>query len=77
MCLAVPMRLIEVDGERGVAALGEVRQAVNLSLVECPRIGEYVIVHAGFAIEKLDVEEADERLAYFDEIAAKAEEEPR
>ncbi|HHN75375.1 MAG TPA: HypC/HybG/HupF family hydrogenase formation chaperone [Acidobacteria bacterium] len=69
MCLAVPMRLIEVDDARGVATLGEVSQAVNLSLIEEPRVGEYVIVHAGFAIEKLDVEEARQRIAFFQALA--------
>ncbi len=69
MCLAVPMRLIEVDDARGVATLGEVSQAVNLSLIEEPRVGEYVIVHAGFAIEKLDVEEARQRIAFFRALA--------
>jgi len=71
MCLAVPMKLTAVreDGT-GVADLDGVRHDVNLSLVSDPRVEEYVIVHAGFAIEKLDQAEADARLALFRELAA-------
>ena len=73
MCLAVPMKVVEVrpDGS-GVADLDGARHEVNLSLVNDPRLGEYVIVHAGFAIEKLDEAEANERLALFDELARQA-----
>lgn len=70
MCLAVPMRITELrDDGNGVADLDGNRQVVDLSLVEDPRPGQYVIVHAGFAIEKLDPREADERLALFAELA--------
>lgn len=69
MCLAVPMELIRVDGEVGTAQLEQVRYDVNLSLVDGAEVGEYVIVHAGFAIEKLDREEAEARLALFAEWA--------
>lgn len=70
MCLAVPMKIVEVRGNnKGVADLDGSRQVVDLSLVDdvCP--GVYVIVHAGFAIETLDQEEADNTLALFDQIA--------
>jgi hydrogenase expression/formation protein HypC len=69
MCLAVPMEIVEIseDGS-GVAALEGSRARVNLSLIENPACGDYVIVHAGFAIEKLDREEADERIRLFAEL---------
>jgi hydrogenase expression/formation protein HypC len=51
-----------------VAAADGVSVAVDLSLVASPSLGDYVIVHAGFAIEKLDREEADARIALFREI---------
>jgi len=71
MCLAVPMKLVEIDGDRaGLAELDGVRRPVDLSLVSDPRLGDYVIVHAGFAIETLDPREAEERLALFAELAA-------
>jgi hydrogenase expression/formation protein HypC len=59
MCLAIPARLVEVDGDRGVVELGGSRRAVGLALVSDPRPGQYVLVHAGFAIEVID--EADAR----------------
>ena len=70
MCLAVPMRLVEIgeDG-KGVAELEGSRHGVDLSLVSGARLGDYVIIHAGFAIEKLDQAEADATLALFEEIA--------
>jgi len=71
MCLAVPMKLTELREEgTGVAELDGNRHEVDLSLVAEPRLGDYLIVHAGFAIEKLDRREADERLALFEELAA-------
>lgn len=71
MCLAIPMKLLEVreDGT-GLGDIDGSRYEVSLSLVAEPRTGDYVIVHAGFAIEKLDVEEANARLALFEELAA-------
>ena len=70
MCLAVPMKLIELgDRDTGTAELEGVRYQVNVSLVEEPAVGDYLIVHAGFAIEKLDEEEANSRIALFEELA--------
>lgn len=71
MCLAVPMKLVErrADGT-GVAELDGSRHDVDLTLVPDAAPGSYVIVHAGFAIERLDQVEADAALALFDELAA-------
>jgi hydrogenase expression/formation protein HypC len=71
MCLAVPMKLVELaDRTRGVTELNGTRYNVDLSLVTDVTVGDFLIVHAGFAIEKLDREEADERLRLFDGMAA-------
>ena len=71
MCLAVPLRVVELhpDGNAAVEA-GGVRTVVSLSLVDGVAPGDYVIVHAGFAINRLDVAEAEKSLALFAEIAA-------
>ncbi|MBF0137870.1 MAG: HypC/HybG/HupF family hydrogenase formation chaperone [Magnetococcales bacterium] len=71
MCLAIPMKIIaiEEDGLTGTVDLDGIRYPVGLMLVENPSIGDYVIVHAGYAIEKLDTVEADARLALFDSLA--------
>ncbi len=70
MCLAIPMKLIELnDLGGGTAQLEGARYEVNLSLVEGAEVGDYLIVHAGFAIETLDQEEADARLELFGKMA--------
>lgn len=70
MCLAVPMKLIDLcDSEHGRVELEGSRQDVNISLIDHPVPGDYLIVHAGFAIEKLDREEADKRINLFKELA--------
>jgi len=70
MCLALPMKIVEVvDETRGIVDLGGVRYEANLSLLDDPRVGQHVIVHAGFAIETLDEEEAEVRLALFEKMA--------
>ncbi len=71
MCLAVPMRITTLEDERrGTVELEGTEYPVDLTLVDAPRVGEYVIVHAGCAIDKFDAAEADERLALFAELAA-------
>lgn len=73
MCLGIPMQIKEVmDDNLGRVALGEVEYTCDLSLIEDPRVGEYVILHAGYAIERLDEKEALETLELFAEIEAGA-----
>jgi len=63
MCLAIPAKLVEVNGDEGVIEMGGTRKSVVLSLVENPRPGQYVLLHAGFAIEVIDEAEARELAA--------------
>ncbi len=58
MCLGIPMQIVEIDGDVGYVESGGVRRKVGLMLIDSPKIGDWVIVHAGFAIEKVDVEDA-------------------
>ncbi|MBF0181638.1 MAG: HypC/HybG/HupF family hydrogenase formation chaperone [Magnetococcales bacterium] len=76
MCLAIPMqvRAIGEDGF-GIVEIDGVQRLVGLTLVDHPLIGDYVIVHAGFAIEILKEADALERLALFREMARLWEEE--
>lgn len=73
MCLAVPMKLVEVEGNQGVAESGGVRARVRLDLVEDASLGSYVLVHAGFAIQVVDEEEARETLALIAELVSAGE----
>ena len=69
MCLAIPARVVEIfDGERAVVEMGSVRKEVSLALLEDVSAGDYVIVHVGFALNRLDPEEAERTLALFAEI---------
>lgn len=63
MCLALPAKLLEVCGEEGQIELGGTRKTVILSLIEHARPGQYVLVHAGYAIEVVDEAEALELAA--------------
>jgi len=67
MCLAVPGKVMEVDGDEALIDFGGVTRKANISLVEASE-GEYVIVHAGYAIQKLDEKEAKESLDAWEEI---------
>jgi hydrogenase expression/formation protein HypC len=69
MCLAVPARIVALDGVRAVVEVPGNRFAADLSLVPEAKLGDYVLVHAGFAIERYDPEVAEETLSYFREIA--------
>ena len=68
MCLAIPARVMSVKGEKAQVDFGEgVLRDVNVSLVDAKE-GEYVLVHAGYAIQKMDEKDAKETLALWDEI---------
>lgn len=62
MCLAVPMKLIKKQGDVGTVELGGVERQISLMLMPDARLGEYMVVHAGFAIQRLDEEDAKETL---------------
>ncbi len=64
MCLAIPMRLCERAGNEGTAELAGVKRRVLLDLLPEAQLGDYVIIHAGYAIQRLDEAEANEILGY-------------
>lgn len=71
MCLAMPARVVELCADdEAVVDLGGVKKRISLALVEDVAIGDYVILHVGYALQKLDVEEAEQTLALFREIGA-------
>ncbi len=73
MCLAIPGKIIEIDGDFARVDFGGVTKRVGISLLEDVSSGDYVIVHAGYAIEKLQEDEAKERLKLFQELAESLE----
>jgi hydrogenase expression/formation protein HypC len=70
MCLAIPAQVVEIDGEQGIIDMGGVRKEISLALVDDVAVGDYVIVHVGYALNKLDPEEAAKTLAMFAEMGA-------
>ncbi|MBF0268399.1 MAG: HypC/HybG/HupF family hydrogenase formation chaperone [Alphaproteobacteria bacterium] len=71
MCLAMPARVVEMrDDDQAVVELDGVRKEISVALIEAPRVGDYVIVHVGYALSRLDPEEAAKTLALFAEMQA-------
>jgi hydrogenase expression/formation protein HypC len=68
MCLALPVKVVELkDGDQAVVDLGGVRKEISLALVEGVAVGDYVILHVGYALTRLDPAEAERTLATFAE----------
>ncbi|MBO8129962.1 MAG: HypC/HybG/HupF family hydrogenase formation chaperone [Candidatus Marinimicrobia bacterium] len=73
MCLAIPMRVKSVKGDEAIVEVSGVEYKANIQLLDDVKIGDYLIVHAGFAIEKLDEEEASKSLDAWAEVIATLE----
>jgi hydrogenase expression/formation protein HypC len=69
MCLAVPALVQSIDGDYAQVDFGGVSKKVCVTLLPGLKVGEYVIVHTGYAIESMKPEEAKKTLALFEEIA--------
>lgn len=73
MCLAIPARIVELlDGDQCRVELGGVRKEISLALVDGAGVGDYVIVHVGYALTRLDPDEAAQTLALFAEAGIDA-----
>ncbi len=68
MCLAIPLQLVEVNGKSAVGEAMGMRREIRVDFIDKPKIGDYVIVHAGFAIERLPEEQAKEDLEAWEEV---------
>jgi hydrogenase expression/formation protein HypC len=73
MCLAVPLRLVSVNGTDAVGEVGGIQREVSIMMTPDVKVGDYVIVHAGFAIQVLDQKEAEENLELLRQIGETAE----
>jgi len=62
MCLGIPGKIIEITGETATIDVAGTRKDASLRLMEKAAVGDYVIIHAGFAIEKVDTKRAEETL---------------
>lgn len=68
MCLGVPARVTKIEAELVEVMVGGIFRRASLQLLEDVRVGDYVLLHAGFAIQKIDKDEAEETLRLLDEI---------
>jgi hydrogenase expression/formation protein HypC len=75
MCLAIPARIVSIDGQQAEVDISGVARKISIALTPEAEVGDYAIVHTGFAISLLDEEEAKETLRMFAEIAALEDEE--
>ena len=71
MCLAIPVKVIELgDDKTAIVDLDGVKKEISLALLDDVNVGDYVILHVGYALSKLDPEEAEKTLALFAELNA-------
>jgi hydrogenase expression/formation protein HypC len=71
MCLAIPVRVMELRGQdRAIVDLDGVRKEISLALLDGVNVGDYVILHVGYALSRLDPEEARKTLALFAQVDA-------
>jgi len=68
MCLAVPAKILSIDGSQAEAEFGSVHRVISVQLLPEAKVGEYVLVHTGFAISIVDAEEAEITLNLLREI---------
>ena len=69
MCLAIPAKIVNIEDSMGTVDMAGIQKKVSLILLEDAQVGDYVIVHAGFGIHKIDEEAAKESLRILREAA--------
>ncbi len=72
MCLAVPVKILEINGNEAVCGAGGLTVRARLDLLDEVSVGDWVLVHAGFAIEKVEAAEAEETWGLLAEAAGRA-----
>ena len=73
MCLAIPARIVSIEGQDALIDAGGVQRRIGVMLTPDVKVGDYVLIHAGFAIGIVDPAEAEETLALFRELAEVSE----
>ena len=68
MCLAIPLKLVEIDGQTALGEAMGMRREIRVDFIDRPKIGDYVIVHAGFAIERLPEQQALDDLEAWEDV---------
>jgi hydrogenase expression/formation protein HypC len=68
MCLSIPGKVIEINGDKADVSVGGTIVKVGMQMVDHVKVGDFVLVHAGFALQKIDEKEALETLKLFREM---------
>ena len=68
MCLAVPLRLVEINGKEALGESMGLKRKIRVEFIKEPKVGDYVMVHAGFAIERIPEKQALEDLEAWEEV---------
>ena len=69
MCLSIPAKVLSIDGIMANVSVGGAEYQASLQMLEGVKVGDYVLLHTGFAIQKLDEEDAKESLKVFDDYS--------
>ena len=70
MCLAVPMKILKIEKDIANAELGGIEKEISLVLIENVKVGDYILVHAGYAIQVIDEEDARDTIALLKEFGS-------
>lgn len=73
MCLAIPVRVVSIEGDEAETEIAGVRRRVSIVLTPEVKVGDYVLLHTGYAIGVVDEDEAEETLKLLEEIASLSE----
>jgi hydrogenase expression/formation protein HypC len=68
MCLSIPAKIISIDGTNAEVSAGGAIFSAGLQMIEDARVGDYILLHAGFAIQKINEKEAEETIRLFEEM---------
>ena len=73
MCLAIPVKIVSIDGDQAETEIGGVRRQISIVFTPETKVGDYVLLHTGYAIGVVDEAEAEETLKLLEEIASLSE----
>ena len=74
MCLSIPAKILSIDGDKALVSLGGAEYNAALNLVEDVKVGDYILLHSGFAIQIIDEEDAMETMRLLSEVIQKEKE---
>lgn len=78
MCLAIPAKVVKITAQQqAIVSVGGIEKEISLALVDDVQCGDYVIIHVGFALTRLDEQEAQKTISLLNQMAALANEEQR